>query len=221
MQPPLCFLQPEVEGRASSRIKIRIRGSQQADGVVRRPGRLTENRVPSSAQQQQQQDGQHLGTLGLAGQSVPVSWQQPGQSAEAFAADVKLSHFRPQQQSSAAGYDTPEVNSGSQAHGSNAAQGIKARAGQPNAPGLGSNSHGAGSSPEDGGASAQQSPQPDQARLTGVRGAALDRARVPLVFPEILEQPTDAMLAYAAAAAKLPPNGMTCEAWLAQADRRE
>ena len=177
--------------------------------------------MPESAQQQQQQDAQQLGTLGLAGQSVPVSWRDPGQSAEAFAAGVKLSKFRLQQQSSAAGNATPEIDPGSLAHGSKAAQGIEGRAGQPNAPGLGSNSHGAGSSPEDSSAPAQQSPQPDQARLAGIRGAALDSARAPPVFPEIPEQPTDAMLAYAAAAAKPPPKGMTCEAWLAQADRRE
>ena len=56
--------------------------------------------------------------------------------------------------------------------------------------------------------------------LAGAWNAALDQARVPSVFAAIPEEPTAAMLQYAAAPAQLPPSGMTCEAWLAQTDKR-
>ena len=56
--------------------------------------------------------------------------------------------------------------------------------------------------------------------LAGAWNAALSQARASSVFAAIPEEPTAAMLQYAAAPAPLPPKGTTCEAWLEQADQR-
>ncbi len=166
--------------------------------------------MPSSKQQDQHRAGQQLGTLGLAGQSV-----------EALAEGVKLFNSHLQQLNSAAGAAILEVDRGGLAPGFKAAEGVEGRPGQPDVPGLGRNPDDAGPAPWDSSTPAQQSSQSDQARLPGARDAALDSASVPPVLPEIPKRPTEAMLAYAAAAAQPAPRGMTCEAWLAQADQRE
>ena len=55
--------------------------------------------------------------------------------------------------------------------------------------------------------------------LAGAWKVALSQAMAPSVFASLPEEPTADMLQYAAAPAQLPPSGITCEAWLAQADQ--
>lgn len=240
----LCIpMQAEPDRRWQSRIKIRIRGSQHAGygiGNVEARSAIAreEQTVPAVQQMQAATSSSH----GLSTQSIPRSWQRPdptqGSQAAGSRSDKTISQLRSSTKgSSLAQNDLPsaaEALSGQSSRKRNE-EGQEDRLGS--AVGSGSTapflSPAQGHAPGTAGFSAlgqsppTESPQLEEeasvqgaVSLAGAWNAALNQARAPSAFAAIPEEPTAAMLQYAAAPAPLPPAGMTCEAWLAQADQR-
>ena len=236
-------MQAEPDKRWQSRIKIRVRGSQLAGNSKGNVGSQSagdrkEHKVPVV----QQEQAATLSSHGLNSESIPSAWQWPdprrGSQAAGSRSDKTISQLRlPERKSSSAqtnphnatealsnGVKTDRLEEGQEA-ASRSAVGPEdtASATLPadRSAALISGLSDIGSSPRG------ETPQPEEeapaqgaASLASAWNAALGQARVPSVFAAISEEPTAAMLQYAAAPAQLPPSRMTCEAWLTQADKR-
>ena len=235
--------QVEPDRRWQSRIKIRIRGSQFGGASIGNKGdqRASAKEAKRNPVSQQEQ-ARPLNSYGLQTEQVPSSWQshhstQGIQDAEGVL-DKTTSQLRLTQkeddvvQAGSQGVKTsltdqlkPDSTEQSQAAnpesnvatGSTAAAHLPVRGSAPSLVGL----------PQTERSPPAESPQPEveaavqgAISVVGSWNAALGQGTAVPLLTAISEEPTPAMLQYAAAPAQLPPSGMTCEAWLGQADQR-
>ena len=247
----MCCVQSDPDINAPSRIRIRIRGGQHAGGSLSKLGpQQISTREGQSTSKLQHEQNAVLSSNGLGKESVPVSWQEPGhrQGTRHRESGPSKTSSKPRtaQNGSSLAVINPYEDKGtlsrqSEIHTLQGANEITTESsnvtgdmaealtpgGNSRAPSLVSVSHLGGSPPV-------ETPQPEEQSsaqgavslagafsLGGAWSNMLNQTRPPPVFTPVPEEPTAAMLQYAAAPAQLPPMGMTCEAWLSQADQRK
>lgn len=229
--------QAESDRRWQSRIKIRIRGSQHAGsgmGILgaQSTGAREEHRHPM-----QQEQAAGSSSHGLNSENVLSFRQRPdlvqgsqtaGSWSDKATSQLRL-HAPAQSDSRSAGEALPgQTSTDRHEEGQESRSRVAVGSGS-TAPSL---SPAQGSAPSNTDPSdldnlpPAETPQLDEAvpvqgavSLAGAWNTVLSQARAPSVIATIPEEPTAAMLQYAAASAQLPPSGMTCKAWLAQADQ--
>lgn len=251
LQACMCGMQSDPDIKTPSRIRIRIRGGQHAGGSLSNlgPQQISAREGQSSSKLQQEQNAV-LSSNELGKESVPISWQEPGRRQgtphRGSGSSKTSSKPRTAQNGSSSAVISPHEDRGTLSrqseipilqggnqitNESSNVTGDMAEAltpgGNSRAPSLVSASHLGGSPPVE---TPQPEEQPSAQGAVSLAGAfslgdawgnMLNQTRPLPVFTPVPEEPTATMLQYAAAPAQPPPMGMTCEAWLSQADQRK